>query len=107
MASNNKKLKVVTFNVQGLRNKKKRKTLFHLFRKENYDIIALQETCMLDSNTHIIKNEWGHKFHLSQGTNHSKGLLFLYGESINFDEINLLHTTDRFLISTLKLEKNE
>ena len=86
MDFNNQKLKILTFNVQGLRNKKKRRTLFHLFKKEKYDIIALQETYMLNNynDTQILKKEWGDNFHLSQRTNHRKGLLFLYGESINF-----------------------
>ena len=43
----------------------------------------------------------GRKFHLWQGTNHSKGWLF-FGKSINFDEINLIHVAERFLVTTLK-----
>ena len=105
MASNYSKLKVATFNVQGLRNKKKRKTLFHLFKKENYDIIALQETYLVDSDTETIKSDWGHKFHLAQGTNHSKGLLFLYGQSIDFDKTNILHVSERFLITTIRYDE--
>ena len=42
----NAKLKIISLNVRGLRNKKKRRTLFRKFKKENYDLICLQETYM-------------------------------------------------------------
>ena len=57
---------------------------------------------MLESDSDTIKHEWGHQFHMSQGTKHSKGLLLLFGKSIDFDKTNVLHKSDRFLISNLQ-----
>lgn len=38
------KLSLVSLNINGLKNDKKRKALFTLLRSNNYDIIFLQET---------------------------------------------------------------
>ena len=59
---------IVSFNVRGLRNRKKRRTLFHNFRKKNFDIICLQESHLLKSDVDMIEKDWGSKFHLSEGT---------------------------------------
>ena len=37
-------LRIVTLNVNGLRNKQKRDILFNHLNREKYDIICLQET---------------------------------------------------------------
>ena len=66
-------LNILTLNVRGLKNPKKRRALFFRLKKENYDIIGLQETLLKDADKNIIFREWGPKFYISGGTNKSKG----------------------------------
>ena len=72
-------LSLISFNMRGMRNSKKRRTLFHLFRKNKYDIICLQESHLLKDDIDMIDKEWGPKFHIAEGTTRSKGLLTLFG----------------------------
>ena len=95
------KLNILSLNVRGLKNSKKRRAIFFKLKKENYDIIGLQETHLTDADKNIILREWGAKFYISGGSNKSKGLLTLFGKSINFENTSLLFSNDRFLISSL------
>ena len=97
-----KNLKIVTLNVRGLRNKKKRLSLFRLLKEGHYDIIALQETHLTETDIHIIENEWGKNFHFSAGTNRSKGLITLFSNNIPINETSCLLAENRVLISSLK-----
>lgn len=76
MASKNGKqgLKFISMNVRGLKNVKKRRSLFSIFKREEYDIIGLQETHLTKNDRNSILREWGPNFHMSEGTNHSKGI---------------------------------
>ena len=82
MASLNIPFSVLTLNVQGLRKLKTRKALFRTFKLMKIDIICLQETYLLNYDKECIEKEWAGKFHLSEGTNQSKGLLTLFNASV-------------------------
>ena len=73
MANSDINLKVLTLNVQGMRNKKTRQTLFRSFKNSKFDIISLQDTHLIDTNIDTIRLEWNGTFHLSQGSNVKKG----------------------------------
>ena len=53
----NARLKIISLNVRGLRNKKKRRTLFRKFKSDKYDIICLQETYLSKKDIYDIRNE--------------------------------------------------
>ena len=59
---NHTNLSILTMNVRGIRNTKKRKSLFQMFRQGRYDIIALQETHLVETDVEILKREWGKIF---------------------------------------------
>ena len=96
------KLACTSLNIRGLKNKRKRLAFFNNIRKENHDIIALQETYLTESNIKEIRSEWGGALHFSSAVGRSKGLLTLFKRHINPDSITLLHSCDRILISTLR-----
>ena len=106
MANPNSKTmyKVFSMNVRGLRCARKRRTLFHNFRKENYDIICLQETYITNKDVSLIKKEWPYGVHLSEGTNKSKGLLTLFSKNINETSITLKLVNERCLISFINTD---
>ena len=95
--------KCLTLNVQGMRNPKKRKALFRQFNLQNINIIALQETYLLDEDIEVIEKEWQGTFHLSQGTKRSKGLLTLFDKSFSNSNINILDKSDRILTSAITM----
>ena len=99
MAENSGKLKILSLNVRGLRNKRKRRILFHSFKNEKCDIICLQETHLLKSDSHIIKKEWPFDFHISEGTNNSMGLLTLFGNKIDSSNTFFRYSNQRCLVS--------
>ena len=53
---------------------------------------------------HLINREWGSNFHFSEGTHKSKGLLTLFCANGNFKEKSQVKTTDRFIVSKIKVE---
>ena len=111
MANNNKintdrKLKLISLNVHGLRNPKRRKVFFNQFRKKDYDIITLQETYLLNNEKKIIEKEWGGIFHIAEGTTHSKGLITLFNPAFKEEEIHCILVNDRTIISKVTINNN-
>ena len=98
---NHTNLSILTMNVRGIRNTKKRKSLFQMFRQGRYDIIALQETHLVETDVEILKREWGENFHLSAGTTRSKGLLTLFSNNISMNNVTNILMNDRILVSFL------
>lgn len=96
-------LKCLTFNVRGIRNRKKRLSIFQLFREQNIDVIALQETYLMEEDTQMLEKEWSGRVLLTEGTRRSKGLLLLFAKSLSDgDSIELLHSDSRMIVSLLK-----
>ena len=92
-------LKIISFNARGLRSIKKRRTLFYLFKKNKYDIICLQESHLLKSDSYLIQREWASKFHLAEGSKNSKGLLTLFSKTLADVSISIVKENERCLIS--------
>ena len=103
MANLGIKLKCLSLNVQGIRNPKKRKALFRTFKQLNIDVIALQETYLIDSDLHTIEKEWKGSMHLSPGSTRSKGLLTLFNDSVSKEKTTILEKHERILTSLLEL----
>ena len=101
-------LKIMSFNVSGLRNKIKRSTLFKIFKEEKIDIVALQETYLLENDLTIVEKEWGGKVILSGGTTRSKGQLLLFSKQFQqkFD-ITVLFSESRVILLHVKDINNE
>lgn len=54
-----KDIKIRSLNINGIRNKKKRLALFNMLKRENFDIVCLQETYIIDSDIELWEKEWG------------------------------------------------
>ena len=98
-------LKIGTLNVRGFKNKRKRLALFRKFKIEKLDIITLQET-YISNETELreISTQWQGPLHHSFGSNHSKGLITLFNSRFHDDDIELIFTSDRIILSSVKLE---
>ena len=102
-----KQLKVATLNIRGLRNLKKRSAVFRTLRLEKLDVIALQETYLLDSDYDYVKKQWGGMIHQSSGTNRSKGLCTIFHSRFEEKDVQLIFKNDRMIISSLNVDKNK
>lgn len=79
-----KKIKVVSWNVNGIQNPVKRfKILSHL-KSLNCDIAMLQETHISKEESLKLKQRWVGQIFFSPGTNASKGVCILISKKISF-----------------------
>ena len=101
------KLKIATLNVRGLRNGKKRKTLFYQLKQQKIDILCLQETHLMEKDKQFLFKELGQNFHMSEGTKNSKGIITYFNKNIDFQNTKILLKNDRILISYMKIDATE
>ena len=104
----NEALKIATFNVRGLKNRKKRRALIRVIKREKTDIIGLQET-HINSENEIRDTEclWGGKVHSSLGSNRSKGLITLFHPKYNQHLIKEVFNNDRIIISLIEIDNEK
>jgi len=105
---------LLSLNVRGLREKKKRQEIFHWLKQlkngEN-NMIFLQETHSEESDQVIWEKDWGSKIIMSHGSTNSRGVAILFPskddlqvESTNIDDngrkivLNLVHEKDEYCL---------
>lgn len=64
-------IRLVTFNVNGIRTEKKRRAIFNYLKNFPAHVILLQETHGSPEIEKIWSSEWGNKIIYSHGTNQS------------------------------------
>ena len=69
--------KLVSLNVRGLSNFRKRRAIFTWCRKQKTDLIFLQETHSTKAGEYKWKKEWGSEIIFSHGSSDSKGVAVL------------------------------
>jgi exonuclease III len=72
-------LKIVSLNVRGLANLKKRRSIFNWCKRSYTDLILLQETHSTSDVETQWRHEWGGNIYFSHGT-HNRGVYI--GESV-------------------------
>lgn len=77
------KLKVISYNVQGLRNAQKRRKMFCHIHVLNTDVVVLQETHSDKKTEKIWKSEWGGPACFSHGDTNARGVAILFKRNIN------------------------
>ena len=70
-------LKVITCNVRGLSDSKKRRQIFHYVRDHDVDVVFLQETHSTSKSTKIWRNTWGGEAIFSHGESNARGVCTL------------------------------
>ena len=74
-------VRLLSINVNGLRNAKKRQNIFNWLNNQNSDIILIQEThCESEQVEKVWKTDWKGSSFWNHGTNLSKGIAFLIQE---------------------------
>ena len=85
MAPNNISFKLLSLNARGIRSFEKRKALFGWLMKDKSDICFLQESYSTPEVERIWKSQWKGQMFFSHGTEHSKGVLILIKNSLEFE----------------------
>ena len=105
-------MKFISLNVRGLREGKKRRDIFHWFKRYyqgNQCFVFLQETHSNPNDENTWKNEWGNDIVFSHGENNSKGVAILCPKQTQ--NIEILNTSrdkeGRLCVINLKIDSNE
>ena len=76
---------VLSLNVRGFRDLSKRKSIFTWVKNQKADIMFLQETVSRPDIFDSWKYQWPGDKHYTHGSNHSKGVLVLIRETLQFE----------------------
>ena len=81
----NVNFKLISLNARGIRDFQKRKAIFSWIKKQNADIAFLHETYSTPEIVDEWKFQWHGNVYYSHGTNHSKGVLILVSDKLQFE----------------------
>ena len=84
-------IKLLSFNVRGLSNFKKRTAIFSWCRKQKANLIFLQETHSSKEREAQWKKEWGAEILFSHGSTNARGVAVLVKNGILDQRSNLLN----------------
>ena len=107
MANTKYELSLVSLNVNGLRNKDKRKTLFHWAQTQKCSALFLQETHFTEELVKDIEDEWtgSHILH-SFKTNNSGGVSIFLSNDLDVNIIDAVSFSNgRVILSNIEIAK--
>lgn len=88
-----KGISLLSLNVRGIRNKRKRELVFKFLEKQGTDVIFLQETFFTKDLDDTVKREWNGITLHSFGSNHSRGVSILVKKNAQIP-VNLIYSSD-------------
>ena len=100
---------IVTLNVRGLNNSKKRKQIFQWLKDNRADIVFLQETFITEKLFPYVNSSWkGECYHTPTDSTHSRGVSILIRDKLQFEYIDKVISNDgRKLLINAKLNGKE
>ena len=102
----NKDFRIISLNVRGINNQKKRIGIFRRLRKENCDIAFLQETYSNKESSVQWNDEWGGHSIFAHGGNHSRGVAILIKNGLDFQIITeKVDYNGRFIICEVEIKE--
>ena len=81
----NIKCNLMSFNVRGLNEERKRLSIFRYIKKHKVDICMLQETFSTPECEQKWINDWGGKVIFCHGTNRARGNMILFCDDYNYE----------------------
>ena len=97
-------VKIVSLNVRGLANEKKRRIIFNECRKRG-DICVLQETHSTEVDQQYWTSEWGGKIIFSHGKNDARGVCVMFHRNLNYRVFKTkCETSGRYIILEVKID---
>ena len=99
-------LKIVSYNVRGLNNYRKRTAIFKHLKGGQCDIVFLQETYSSEEVTNKWLQECEGKGLFMHGSKHSRGVAILFRKQLDFEiEEKYLDFKGRFIIVKIKINE--
>jgi exonuclease III len=100
-------LKLISYNVRGLNNARKRTAIFEHLRNQMCDIALLQETYSSDEIEKQWTQEWGGEGYFLHGSKHSKGLAILVRKNIDVELLTIEKDKgNRILFLKIKIDEH-
>ena len=94
----------LSWNVRGINDETKRKSVFRFLRNTKSSVMLLQETYSTKEVETRWTREWGNRIIFAHGTNHSKGVMILFKIGIDFEIKSCYRDTNgRFIICVLTI----
>ena len=84
MGRQNISFELLSLNARGVRSFDRRKSIFNWLFKSFADICFLQETYITSEVENVWKEQWKGEMFFSHGTNHSRGVLILVKDRLDF-----------------------
>ena len=78
------KLKVLSYNCNGMSNDIKRRQIFKYLRDKKADICLLQETHSVSNFEKIWESQWGGKIYFSHGQSNARGVCVLFRPNLTY-----------------------
>ncbi len=99
---------ICTLNVRGIRNHKKRNTIYSWLTKRRCDVVFLQETFCTEEIVSDLNKGWnGTIFHSIAKSSHSCGVSTMFSEGIDFKLLNIHCDNDgRKLLLNVKIKND-
>ena len=89
MVGSNLAFKLISLNARGIRSFEKRKAVFGWLLKQKVDLCFLQETYSTREVEFFWKKQWKGEMFFSHGSEHSRGVLILIKNSLEFELISV------------------
>lgn len=105
MGDMNYSFSLMTINVRGLNERKKRRSVFRWIKQNKVDICLIQESYSSPEVENIWSNEWGRKIIFSHGTRHGRGVMILLKPGLDIEIGNTLKDNiGRLLLLDAKIQ---
>ena len=105
VSENNIKFKLVSLNVEGISNLKKKGTIYTWCHSRKVDIIFLQETHSKKKTEIQWKNEWGSKMLFTHSSSNSCGTAILIKNTINCTIMSTISDPlGQYIISKIQID---
>ena len=92
---------------RGIRNLHKRKSIFTWIEKQKSDITFLQETYSTPEIINDWKFQWRGEMIFSHGSNHSRGVLVLINEQLQYEINNIvLDDEGRYILMAMTIQES-
>ena len=97
----------MSLNARGIRDLHKRKSMFTWIEKQKSDIMFLQETYSTPEIINEWKFQWRGEMILSHGSNHSRGVLILINEQLEYEIKNtVIDDEGRYILLEMTIQES-
>lgn len=95
------KLRIISLNARGLKNKLKRTAIFNYLKQHRVDIACIQESHVIENDVVTWEKQWGGKILYNKGTSKSRGEMILISKHFS-GSVKIEKCQDRLIIVSIE-----